>query len=79
MAAACAVRGGCPHAHRWAAFLGTATEVHYPLVGEWWGPRPRHRWWPDEPRFVFHDLQDHKYFLDHDSITPEIAKKLNYL
>ena len=32
----------------WAAFLGTATEIHYPLVGEWWGARPRHRWWPDE-------------------------------
>lgn len=40
----------------WAAYIGDQTEVHYPLVGEWWGKRPRHRLYPDEPRYHFHDL-----------------------
>ena len=32
-----------------------------------------------QPRFIFHDLLDHKYFLNYGSIKPEIAKKLDYL
>lgn len=40
----------------WAAFLGEASEVHFPLVGEWWGKRPRFRLYPNDKRYVYHDL-----------------------
>ncbi|EGD72227.1 hypothetical protein PTSG_00248 [Salpingoeca rosetta] len=48
----------------WAAWLGDAEEVHYPLAGDWWGKGPRHTLYPvDEPRYVFHDLLADEYFL----------------
>jgi hypothetical protein len=40
----------------WAAFLGTASEVHFPLVGEWWGNRPRFRLYPNDKRYIYHDM-----------------------
>lgn len=59
----------------WAAFLGGGErEVHYPLVGEWWGKRPRHRLYPEEARYVFHDLYEtpFKMFLSREQIQPGI-------
>jgi hypothetical protein len=59
----------------WAAFLGGGeTEVHYPLVGEWWGKRPRHRLYPDESRYHFHDLYSSPFrtFLSRDQIQEQV-------
>lgn len=58
----------------WAAFLGNAVEVHYPLVGEWWGRRPRHRLYPTEKRYVFHDLYNDRYFQSYEDLVPQIAE-----
>jgi hypothetical protein len=58
----------------WAAFLGGgAEEVHYPLVGEWWGKRPRHRLYPSESRYIFHDLYADRMFLTREDIETDIA------
>lgn len=54
----------------WAAWLGDATEVHYPLVGDWWGKNPRHALFPEESRFIFHDLIAGRWFLQRDEIGP---------
>eukprot|EP00039_Didymoeca_costata_P006147 m.87814 g.87814 ORF g.87814 m.87814 type:complete len:418 (-) comp13129_c2_seq8:96-1349(-) len=59
----------------WAAYLGGGRqEVHYPLVGEWWGMRPRHRLYPDESRYVFHDLykKPFRMFLTRSEIQSDI-------
>eukprot|EP00040_Diaphanoeca_grandis_P026793 m.150555 g.150555 ORF g.150555 m.150555 type:complete len:466 (+) comp30732_c0_seq3:1707-3104(+) len=58
----------------WAAFLSNATEIHYPLVGEWWGNKPRHRWYPDEPRYHFHDLDANEYFRTYAQIEHKIKQ-----
>ena len=52
----------------WAAWLGNAREVHYPLVGDWWGKNPRHALFPEEDRYVFHDLLHDRFFLSRDEI-----------
>lgn len=37
----------------WCAFLGKASQVYFPLVGDWWGGRKaRFRLYVDEPRYV---------------------------
>eukprot|EP00049_Salpingoeca_infusionum_P006186 m.102470 g.102470 ORF g.102470 m.102470 type:complete len:467 (+) comp13223_c2_seq2:82-1482(+) len=47
----------------WAAWLGDAEEVHYPLVGDWWGRNPRHQLYPEDSKYIFHDLLHSEYFL----------------
>jgi hypothetical protein len=54
----------------WAAWLSSAKEVHYPLVGDWWGKKPRHTLFPDEPHYVFHDLVQQRFFLSFQQIGP---------
>ena len=56
----------------WAAYLGDAREVHYPLVGDWWaGKQPRHQLWPDDDaRYVFHDVINGRYFLRYEDLGP---------
>lgn len=61
----------------WAAYLSAADEIHYPLVGEWWGNLPRHMLYPDEPRYVFHDLYSSRFFLKYPDIgTPKKIREL---
>lgn len=75
------------HAHRlvmsqstyawWAAFLGDAVEIHYPLVGDWWGHSPRHTLYPvEESRYVFHDLHTGLFNISHQQVN-EAIKHLN--
>ncbi len=37
---------------RWSAFLGNATALYFPLVGDWWGANPRFRLYVNESRYV---------------------------
>eukprot|EP01147_Barroeca_monosierra_P008989 gene8989-1320_t len=49
----------------WAAWLGNAEIVHYPLIGDWWGDNARHKLYPiDEPRYFYHDLLKYSFFLN---------------
>lgn len=36
----------------WCAFLSTATEIYFPLVGDWWNKNPRFRLYVNEDRYV---------------------------
>jgi len=40
----------------WAAFLSNASEIHFPLAGEWWGRNARFRLYPNDSRYIYHDM-----------------------
>lgn len=62
----------------WAAYVGRAAEVHYPLAGEWWysGNTPqRHRLYPNESRYVYHNLcSPAERFLSYAELEPLILR-----
>ena len=60
----------------WSAYLSNAREIHYPLLGDWWGGKLRHCMYPDEERYIYHVIESGKpprYFLSHEVVYKEAS------